>query len=126
MDWSNIETVKVLYRLLAVKGMGLVRANNLLSNLRNKVASTEELQENICACLNEAQKETFLKDLKLDIDIEDSTFLSIFDDKYPKEILQDMGIASPTVLSLAGNLDLLNKHKIGFSGSRKVSEKEWL
>lgn len=123
MDWSNIETVKVLYRLLAVKGMGPVRANNLLSNLRNKVASTEKLQENICACLNEAQKETFLKDLKLDIDIEDSTFLSIFDDKYPKEILQDMGIASPTVLSLAGNLDLLNKHKIGFSGSRKVSEK---
>ena len=92
MDWSNIEAVKVLYRLLAVKGMGPVKVNNLLSNLRNKVASTEELQENICACLNEAQKETFLKDLKLDIDIEDLTFLSIFDDKYPKEILQDMGL----------------------------------
>ena len=37
MDWSNIETVKVLYRLLAVKGMGPVRANNLLSNLRTIV-----------------------------------------------------------------------------------------
>lgn len=123
MDWSSLETIQVLYRLLAVKGMGPVRANKLLTNLRNNVASAKELQEKICACLNATQTEEFTTDFRIDVDMENLTFLSIFDERYPKELLRDMGMASPTVLSLMGNLDLLNKHKIGFSGSRKVSEK---
>lgn len=34
MDWSNIETVKVLYRLLAVKGMAIAEgvASQLADN----------------------------------------------------------------------------------------------
>lgn len=50
-------------------------------------------------------------------------YLSILDNNYPKSLLDELGINSPTVLSYRGNAALLSKNKVGFSGSRKVSDK---
>lgn len=44
--------------------------------------------------------------------------LTIFDDKYPKIFLDKLNGKAPVILYYLGNLDLLNKKFIGFSGSR--------
>lgn len=123
MDWSSIEVVKVLYRLLRVRGMGAVRANKLLFSVRNKVASVMELQREISARLNEEQNAAFMQDYEISNKLSEVHFLSILDEKYPKSLVRELGNNSPTVLSYRGNVALLSKNIIGFSGSRKVSDK---
>lgn len=123
MDWSSIEVVKILYRLLNVKGMGPARVNKILFSIRNKVASPLELQREVSVRLNEEQRAAFMQDSELLASSNGVRYLSILDEKYPKGLANELGINSPTVLSYMGNVSLLSKHKVGFSGSRKVSAK---
>lgn len=44
--------------------------------------------------------------------------LTIYDDKYPKLFLEKLGNKAPAILYYIGNLDLLDRKYIGFSGSR--------
>ncbi len=44
--------------------------------------------------------------------------LTIYDQEYPKVFLEQLGNKAPSILYYIGNLDLLNKKYIGFSGSR--------
>ncbi len=123
MDWSSIEVIKILYRLLNVKGMGTVRANKLLFGIRNMVNSPMELQREVSARLNDEQIVTFMQDYILLEKNAGVQYISVLDERYPKELRKELGYNSPLVLSFIGNVELLYKNKIGFSGSRKVSEK---
>ena len=44
--------------------------------------------------------------------------LTIYDEKYPKIFLEKLGNKAPSILYYIGNLELLDKKYIGFSGSR--------
>ncbi|HRF71043.1 MAG TPA: DNA-processing protein DprA, partial [Candidatus Pelethenecus sp.] len=44
--------------------------------------------------------------------------LTIYDREYPKVFLEQLGDKAPSILYYIGNLDLLNRKYIGFSGSR--------
>lgn len=123
MDWSGIEVVKILFRLLRVKGMGPARVNKLLFSIRNKVATPLELQREVSVRLTEEQRSAFMQDYEISDRLSDVQYLSILDNNYPKSLLDELGINSPTVLSYRGNAALLSKNKVGFSGSRKVSDK---
>ena len=123
MDWSGIEVVKILFRLLRVKGMGPARVNKLLFSIRNKVTTPLELQREVSVRLTEEQRLAFMQDYEISDRLSDVQYLSILDNNYPKSLLDELGINSPTVLSYRGNVALLSKNKVGFSGSRKVSDK---
>ena len=123
MDWSGIEVIKILFRLLRVKGMGPARVNKLLFSIRNKVTTPLELQHEVSVRLTEEQRLAFMQDYEISDRLSDVQYLSILDDNYPKSLLDELGINSPTVLSYRGNVALLSKNKVGFSGSRKVSDK---
>lgn len=64
-----------------------------------------------------------MQDYEISDRLSDVQYLSILDNNYPKSLLDELGINSPTVLSYRGNVALLSKNKVGFSGSRKVSDK---
>ena len=123
MDWSGIEVIKILFRLLRVKGMGPARVNKLLFSIRNKVTTPLELQHGVSVRLTEEQRLAFMQDYEISDRLSDVQYLSILDDNYPKSLLDELGMNSPTVLSYRGNAALLSKNKVGFSGSRKVSDK---
>lgn len=123
MDWSGIEVIKILFRLLKVKGMGPARVNKLLFSIRNKVTTPLELQHEVSVRLTEEQRLAFMQDYEISDRLSDVQYLSILDDNYPKSLLDELGMNSPTVLSYKGNAALLSKNKVGFSGSRKVSDK---
>ena len=68
MDWSGIEVVKILFRLLRVKGMGPARVNKLLFSIRNKVTTPLELQREVSVRLTEEQRLAFMQDYEIQID----------------------------------------------------------
>ena len=66
MDWSGIDVVKILFRLLRVKGMGPARVNKLLFSIRNKVTTPLELQREVSVRLTEEQRLAFMQDYEID------------------------------------------------------------
>lgn len=123
MDWADICVIKILYRLLGVKGMGPAKANKLLYSIRDKVEDAVHLEQIITGRLNDKQQAEFMQDYLLYDKHPGITYISIFDERYPNSLKQELGANAPTVLSVMGNLNLFNKKTVGFSGSRKVSDK---
>lgn len=124
MNWSSEENIKISYRLLTVKGYGPVQANHLLWSLRPSVLSALQLEQGIANMLNPKQIETFNVDFMLYRHTLGVDYLSVLDDDmYPSDLRNSMKQNSPTVISYMGNIELLKKYRIGFSGSRKVSDK---
>lgn len=123
MDWTNKEVIKILYRLLGVKGMGPAKVNKLLYAVKDKVNDVVQLEQIIAGRLNDKQQAEFRQDYLLYDKHPGITYISIFDERYPNSLKHELGTNAPTVLSVMGNLNLLNKRTIGFSGSRKVSDK---
>ncbi len=125
MITSNFEIVKVIYRLMKVKGIGPVQTNRLLLSIKGDLNSVG-IEQQIKAALSDSQKNDYNKGL-ISIDNLKSKFpiyfVSLLDNNYPSDLKQHLSTNTPPVLSYIGNLDLLNKKKIGFSGSRKVSDK---
>ena len=123
MDWSSEEIVKVIYRLLSVKGIGTVQANRWLWSLPHDVQNALQLDCYFGRLLSSEQRESFKQDYVLTPHSPEADYLATLDDKYPKSLLYLLKQNAPTVLSCMGNLDLLTKNKVGMCGSRKASEK---
>ncbi|WP_288352212.1 DNA-processing protein DprA [uncultured Alistipes sp.] len=110
---------------MKVKGIGPVQTNRLLLSIKGDLNSVG-IEQQIKAALSDSQKNDYNKGL-ISIDNLKSKFpiyfVSLLDNNYPSDLKQHLSTNTPPVLSYIGNLDLLNKKKIGFSGSRKVSDK---
>lgn len=125
MTTSNLEKIELIYRLMRVKGIGMVQTNRFLLSMKEDF-DIYEMEQHIKKNLNELQREDFSKK-SITINNPHSkfsvNFISLLDNYYPYDLKQYLSTNTPPVLSYIGNLDLLNKKKVGFSGSRKVSEK---
>lgn len=123
MDWTSIDTIEVIYRLLGVKGVGTVQANRLLFSVRDRVGSADELESSIRVKLSLEQQREFNKFYVLNPHFPKVSYMAVPAPQYPRALITLLGQNAPSVLSCMGNLDLLKKMKVGFSGSRKASEK---
>lgn len=124
MNWSSNENIEIIYRLLKVRGVGFVQANKLLSELKGRVHNSQQLECEIKASLKPEVIDSFDRQYQLfqrDGKVRYTSLLD--DDTYPLSLLNFLKKNTPTVLSYMGNINLLRLNKIGFSGSRKVSEK---
>ena len=124
MNWSSNENIKLIYRLLRVKGYGPVQVNKLLFANNSSTSNTDELEERIKRGLTPSENEEFSRDFELYQDESGAvSYMSILDDSiYPKELLNLLSRRAPSILSYIGNIELLKKKKIAFCGSRKTSE----
>lgn len=123
MDWNSRDTVEVIYRLLAVKGVGTVQTNRILFSFQNKVGTAEELEMNIRMLLTEEQQREFDICYALSQHTPEVEYLAVPAPQYPQALITFLHQNTPTVLSCIGNLGLLDKLKVGFCGSRNASEK---
>ena len=110
---------------MKVKGIGTVQTNKLLLSIKGRQSSIE-IEQQIRMALNDSQKNDFDNE-SIVIDNSKSKFpidfVSLLDNNYPDDLKRYLSTNTPSVLSYIGNLNLLNKKKVGFSGSRKVSDK---
>jgi len=124
MNWSSDENIKLAYRLLSIKGYGPAQTNRLLWSVCAHVSSNRDFETAIVNSLSVADRIAFSNDFNLYHSTTNKvSYLSILDELYPKDLLNSLSQNSPTVLSYIGNIDLIKKRKIAFSGSRKVSER---
>lgn len=125
MTTSNFEKIEVIYRFMKVKGIGTVQTNRLLLSIKGRKSSIE-IEQQIRTVLNDSQKNDFdnesivIRNSKSKFPVD---FISLLDNNYPDDLKRYLSTNTPSVLSYIGNLNLLNKKKVGFSGSRKVSDK---
>lgn len=125
MTTSNFEKIEVIYRFMKVKGIGTVQTNRLLLSIKGRKSSIE-IEQQIRTVLNDSQKKDFdnesivIRNSKSKFPVD---FISLLDNNYPDDLKRYLSTNTPSVLSYIGNLNLLNKKKVGFSGSRKVSDK---
>ncbi|MDL2224069.1 DNA-protecting protein DprA [Bacteroidales bacterium OttesenSCG-928-M06] len=121
-DYKKIE---VIYRFMGVKGVGFVQTNRLIISTY-KANSLDSIENEIKSILEESQflefknSDSILNNLKHKYDV---GFISLYEDIYPESLKLILKINTPPILSYIGNLELLQKRKIAFSGSRKVSDK---
>lgn len=123
MDWTSRDTIEVIYRLLAVKGVGTVQTNRMLFAIQNKVGTTSELEMCIRVRLTQKQQQEFDRFYTLNRHTPEVEYVAVPAPQYPQILITMLHQNAPTVLSCIGNLSLLQKMKVGFSGSRKASEK---
>ena len=123
MDWTSKDTIEVIYRLLAIKGVGTVQTNRMLFAVKNKVGTAGELEMSIRMQLTQDQQREFDRYYALSQQQPDVEYMAVPAPQYPQTLIALLRQNTPTVLSCMGNLSLLNKKKVGFSGSRKASEK---
>ena len=122
---TNYKKIDVIYRFMSVKGVGFVQTNRLIISTR-QFDSIDYIESEIKKTIGESQFSEFingdsaLDSLKRKFDVK---FLSLYEDSYPENLKRALKINTPPVLSYIGNLELLEKKKVAFSGSRKVSEK---
>lgn len=122
---SDSKKIEIIYRFMRVKGIGSVQTNKFLLSIK-EVLSSIEMEQRIKAILNDTQKIDFDNEFFLTNNSKSKypvDFLSLLDNNYPKDLKRYLSTNTPPVLSYIGNVDLLDKKKVGFSGSRKVSDK---
>lgn len=122
---ADIKKIDAIYRLMKVKGVGPVLTNKILLSIERGV-DADRFCSKINSMLNDSQKDCFIRSESV-IDGMTSPyhvgFMSIVDDGYPVGLKEFLSSNTPPVLSFIGNLNLLSKKKVAFSGSRKVSQK---
>lgn len=123
MDWTSRDTVEVIYRLLSVRGVGTVQTNRMLFAVQNKVATADELETIIRSQLTFEQQKEFERIYTFRHRNPDVVYMAAPAPQYPKTLIALLRQNTPTVLSCIGNLALLDNLKVGFSGTRKASEK---
>lgn len=109
---------------MSVKGVGPVQTNRLLLSLNDY--SSIALQNLAANILTGKQREEFenIKDQPIEIRSKfEVDFMILQKENYPENLKKFLSTNAPPVLSMIGNSDLLKKKKVGFSGSRNVSEK---
>lgn len=122
---NNQEKYDLIYRYLSIKGIGTVQTNKVLNSLSEPI-EPYNLERQLKMSLNNNQIIEFEKNTTI-MNYTNSKFdvnyLLLSDENYPDELKKCLSTNTPPILSYIGNLDLFKKKKVGFSGSRKVSEK---
>ena len=122
---TEIERIDTIYRLLKVKGVGPVLTNKILFSVSSNF-DVDGFQDKINSVLDSSQRDCFNRVISVVKELTSQYtvgFMSILDDGYPEELKRFLSVNTPPVLSYIGNIGLLSKRKIAFSGSRKVSPK---
>ena len=114
-----------VYQYLSLKNIGPVQTNKVLSTISEPMLPIY-LKSQLKLTLKPEQLIEFekapsvLDNLKSNFDVQ---FLLLINQDYPNELKKCLSTNSPPILSYIGNIELLKTRKVGFSGSRKVSEK---
>lgn len=123
----DIRDVQAIYSFMKIKGVGVTRTNKELQSYTQLLGSMWNLEDWLLSMLSAEQKAEFyshyesVEGLKIqDLDV---FFNTVLDKNYPVTLKKLLKLNTPPVLSMVGNINLLANRKVGFSGSRKVSEK---
>lgn len=125
MNWSSDENIERIYRLLHIKGFGPVQVNKILYKSKGQIQTSSDFEQYIIHTLTAQESDEYMREMVLYRSNRFSVhYASILDeDLYPNSLRDILSQRAPSVLSYIGNIDLLKKKKIAFSGSRKASEK---
>ena len=122
---KNREIYDSVYQYLSIKNIGPVQTNKVLNAIMEPF-EPYYLKSQLRSSLKPEQLTEFenapsvLDNLKSKFDV---GFLLLINQNYPAELKKCLSTNTPPILSYIGNIGLLKKQKVGFSGSRKVSEK---
>lgn len=123
----EIKEVQAIYSFMKVKGIGIARTNKELASYKQQIGAMWTLEEWLLSVLNPEQKsEYFAQYVTVDglkIRSNEVYFNTVLDSSYPAPLKNLLRLNTPPVLSMVGNTKLLGNKTVGFSGSRKVSEK---
>ena len=123
----EIKEVQAIYSFMKVKGIGVTRTNKELLTYMQQLGSMWKLEDWLLSVLSADQKEEYYSQYEtvegLKIKSHDVRFNTVLDQSYPENLKSLLKLNTPPVLSMIGNINLLSNRTVGFSGSRKVSEK---
>lgn len=123
----EIKEVQAIYSFMKVKGIGVTRTNKELLTYMQQLGSMWKLEDWLLSVLSAEQKEEYYSQYEtvegLKIKSHDVRFNTVLDQSYPVNLKSLLKLNTPPVLSMIGNINLLSNRTVGFSGSRKVSEK---
>lgn len=123
----EIKEVQAIYSFMKVKGIGVTRTNKELLTYMQQLGSMWKLEDWLLSVLSADQKEEYYSQYEtvegLKIKSHDVRFNTVLDQSYPVNLKSLLKLNTPPVLSMIGNINLLSNKMVGFSGSRKVSEK---
>ena len=123
----EIKDVQAIYSFMKIKGIGVTRTNKELLFYTQQLGSMWELEDWLLSVLSAEQKAEYHSQYEhvegLKIKSLDVVFNTVLDQSYPAMLKSLLKLNTPPVLSMVGNVSLLANRKVGFSGSRKVSEK---
>lgn len=123
----EIREVQAIYSFMKVGGIGVTRTNKELASYSEQMGSMWGLEDWLLSALTAKQKEEYHSRYErvegLRYESKDVLFNTVLDHSYPASLKNLLKMSTPPVLSMIGNVSLLRNKKIGFSGSRKVSEK---
>ncbi|MBF0539348.1 MAG: DNA-protecting protein DprA [Nitrospirae bacterium] len=131
---SKIDRAYYVLRLLQTKGIGQVKARQIIETCKRYFISLEEMFREIDngallpAIIMKYAQALKSKDEGLDKQweqlAENQIDSIIYDeDDYPKSLLDVLKQSSPVILFYRGNWSILEKTSVGFCGSRNASEK---
>ena len=123
----DIKEVQAIFSFMKVKGIGVTRTNKELLTYMQQLGSMWKLEDWLLSVLSADQKEEYYSQYVtvegLKIKSHDVRFNTVLDQSYPVNLKSLLKLNTPPVLSMIGNINLLSNRTVGFSGSRKVSEK---
>lgn len=123
----EIKDVQAIYSFMKVKGIGVTRTNKELLSYTQQLGSMWKLEDWLLSVLTPEQKAEYYSQYEmvegLKIKSLEVFFNTVLDQSYPSMLKSLLKLNTPPVLSMIGNVELLTNRKVGFSGSRKVSEK---
>lgn len=123
----EIKDVQVIYTFMKIKGIGVARTNKELLSYMQQMNSMWQLEDWLLSVLSSEQKAEYYSHYEtiegLKIKSMDVHFNTVLDQNYPIMLKSLLKLNTPPVLSMVGNMSLLLNRKVGFSGSRKVSDK---
>lgn len=119
------EIYDAVYQYMSLKSIGPVQTNKVLNTVSEPIEPY---------CLKSQLKKSLNSNLQIEFEKAPSVlanlnskfdvgFLLLTNENYPKELKKCLSTNTPPILSYVGNIELLKKCKVAFSGSRKVSEK---
>ncbi len=125
-------TVKAVFRLLGVQGIGPARAQAVMRWCTKKGIALDEFVTNpvtaeggLSEKLVERLRTTPDNAERIVDELEDAGIRVLLhsDERYPRSIASALGDKAPLFLTVKGNPGILGRPSIGFCGSRKATEK---
>ena len=123
----EIKDVQAIYSFMKIRGIGVTRTNKELLSYTQQLGSMWKLEDWLLSVLTAEQKAEYYSQYEmvggLKINSLEVFYNTVLDQSYPAMLKNLLKLNTPPVLSMIGNAKLLTNRKVGFSGSRKVSEK---